>query len=219
MPLKQLASGARRLGFELSGTQIEQFRIYLEELQRWNKAYSLTTISEPGEIVHKHFLDSLNYAAGLEDEGDILDFGTGPGFPGLPLAIVRPRNRFVLVDGRRKKTLFLDFMRRQLGLKNVEIIHLHLSQGNAREVFKQHFSAVVTRAVTLLREVVPVADGLLKNGGVLLFSDAHPDRRALELELAKWPELTLGKIEKTGLPGRAPDIYLGMIRKIHHETS
>ncbi len=217
--LNQLVSGAQRLGFELSGEQVEQFKIYLKELQRWNKTYSLTTISEPLEIVHKHFLDSLNYAAGLKEDGHILDFGTGPGFPGLPLAIVRPESRFVLVDGRRKKTLFLDFMRRRLGLKNVEIIHLHLSRGNAREVFKPHFSAVVTRAVTLLREVVPVAEALLQDRGVLLFSDAHPDRRALESELEKWPALTLEKIEKTGLPGRAPDIYLGMIRKIQHETS
>ncbi|HIE07546.1 MAG TPA: hypothetical protein EYP64_05845, partial [Desulfarculaceae bacterium] len=116
-------------------------------------------------------------------------------------------------------TLFLDFIRRQLDLKNLEIIHLHLSQGNARDVFEQRFSAVVTRAVALLREVVPVADSLLKNQGVLLFSDAHPEPEAITAELEKWPELTLEKLEKTKLPGRGSDIYLGMIRKIQYETS
>ena len=217
--MDKLIRGARQLGFVLSARQLEQFEIYLAELQRWNKTYSLTTITEPDDIINKHFLDSLNYAVALGADGDILDFGTGPGFPGLPLAIVRPQSRFVLVDGRRKKTLFLDFIRRQLDLKNVEIIHLHLSSGNARDVFEQRFSAVVTRAVTLLREVVPVADLLLQNRGVLLFSDAHPERKAIESELEKWPELTLEKLEKTKLPGRGLDIYLGTIRKIQHETS
>ena len=214
-----LIHGAYELGFTLSGRQIEQFKIYLTELQRWNKTYSLTTISESVEIIKKHFLDSLNYAVALGEDGEILDFGTGPGFPGLPLAIVLPQSRFVLVDGRRKKTLFLDYIWRQLDLKNVEIIHLHLSQGNARDVFEQRFSAVVTRAVALLREVVPVADSLLKNQGVLLFSDAHPEPEAIMSELEKWPELILEKLEKTKLPGRGSDIYLGMIRKIQHETS
>jgi len=217
--MDKLIQGARQLGFTLSARQVEQFETYLTELQRWNKTYSLTTITEPEDIINKHFLDSLNYAVALEADGDILDFGTGPGFPGLPLAIVCPQSRFVLADGRRKKTLFLDFIRRQLGLNNVEILHLHLSSGNARDVFEQRFSAVVTRAVTLLREVVPVADSLLQNRGTLLFSDAHPEPEAIVAELEKWPQLVLEKLEKTKLPGRGLDIYLGMIRKIKHETS
>ena len=213
MYIDDLIEGAGLLGFELSRQQIAQFTLYLEELQRWNKTYSLTTISEPSAIVHKHFLDSLNYVTGLVPDGEILDLGTGPGFPGLPLAIVLPQSKFVLVDGRRKKTLFLDFMSQKLSLENVEIIHLHLSAGNAREVFKQRFSAIVTRAVAVLREVVPVADCLLANRGVLIFSDAHPDQRAIESELKKWPKLRLEKIEKTKIPGRTADISLGIIRK------
>jgi len=213
MYIDDLIKGAGLLGYELSGVQVAQFRLYLEELQRWNKTYSLTTISESSAIIHKHFLDSLNYVSALEAAGEILDLGTGPGFPGLPLAIICPQSKFVLVDGRRKKTLFLDFMLQKLGLTNVKIIHLHLSPGNAREVFQQHFSAIVTRAVTVLREVVPVADCLLADRGLLIFSDAHPDKQAIESELDKWPELILEKLEKTVLPGRAADIYLGTIRK------
>ncbi|MCK5681065.1 16S rRNA (guanine(527)-N(7))-methyltransferase RsmG [bacterium] len=213
MNIDELISGAALLGIDLSPGQIEQFRLYLEELQRWNKTYSLTTISDPLGIIHKHFLDSLNYVTELAPGAETLDLGTGPGFPGLPLAIVQPQNHFVLVDGRRKKTLFLDFVCQKLGLKNVEIIHLHLSQGNAREVFEQRFSVVVTRAVAVMRDVVPVADAVLQSRGTLLFSDAHPDRNAIELELKRWPELRLEKLKKTKLPGRAPVVYLGTIRK------
>ena len=218
MNIDELCRNAGRLGLKLSAAQIDKFTLYLDELRRWNKTYSLTTITDPAAIIRKHFLDSLNYIAALNEPGDILDFGTGPGLPGLPLAIVRPQNRFVLIDGRRKKTLFLNFMVQKLGLENVEIIHLHLSQGNAREVFAQRFSHVVTRAVALLREVVPVADVLLQNRGTLVFSDARPDRNAIELELENWPELKLEKLEKSLLSGRAPDIYLGTIRKNKNET-
>lgn len=213
MYIYDLIKGADLLGYDLSEKQVAQFTLYLEELQRWNKTYSLTTITEPSAIIHKHFLDSLNYVTALEVDGEILDLGTGPGFPGLPLAIICPQSKFVLVDGRRKKTLFLDFILQKLDLKNVEIIHLHLSPGNAREVFHQHFSAIVTRAVTVLREVVPVADCLLIDRGVLIFSDAHPDRQEIESELEKWPELNLEKLEKTIIPGRTAGVYLGTIRK------
>ncbi len=105
-------------------------------------------------------------------------------------------------------------MSRQLGLANVEIIHLHLSRGNARTVFEQRFPVFISRAVTILRDVVPVASSLLVPHGRLIFTDAHPDRQEIERELGKWPELFLEKLEKTRLPGRAPDLYIGTIKKL-----
>lgn len=209
----ELIAGARQLGLELTTRQIDQFALYLTELQRWNRTYSLTTITEPLEVVHKHFLDSLNYRVPLEDAQEILDLGSGPGFPGLPLAIVLPKRKFVLVDARQKKTIFLKFMTQKLGLKNVEIIHLHLDQGNAKTVFANLFPAIICRAVTVLRDVVPIASSLLAPDGRLVFTDAHPDRLALEKELKRWSDLFLAKLDKTKIPGRAPDLYCGTIRK------
>ncbi len=210
---EELISGARLLGLELTTRQVEQFALYQRELKRWNKTYSLTTITKPLEVVNKHFLDSLNYLVPLAGDEEILDLGSGPGFPGLPLAIVLPKAKFVLVEARRKKTIFLTFICRQLGLKNVEIIHLHLSPGNAKTFFEKRFPVVVSRAVTILRDVVPVAASLLAADGRLLFTDAHPDRQKIEQELGKWPDLFFEKLEKTKLPGRAPDLYIGTIRK------
>ena len=210
---EDLIAGARLLGLELTTRQVEQFAVYLRELKRWNKTYNLTTITEPLEVTGKHFLDSLNYLAALEGAEEVLDLGSGPGFPGLPLAIVLPQTKFVLVEARRKKTIFLTFISRQLGLENVEIIHLHLSPRNARTVFARRFPVFISRAVTILRDVVPVASSLLAADGCLLFSDAHPDRKEIERELGKWPGLFLEKLEKTTLSGRAPDLYIGTIRK------
>jgi len=210
---EELISGARLLGLELTSQQIEQFAVYLRELKRWNKTYSLTTITEPLEVVHKHFLDSLNYLVLLEGAAEVLDLGSGPGFPGLPLAIVLPKVKFILVEARRKKTIFLTFICQQLGLENVEIIHLHLSPENAKTFFENRFPVIVSRAVTILRDVVPVAASLLAVDGRLLFTDAHPDRQEIERELKKWPELFFEKLDKTRLPGRAPDLYIGTIGK------
>ncbi|MCD6532506.1 MAG: 16S rRNA (guanine(527)-N(7))-methyltransferase RsmG [Deltaproteobacteria bacterium] len=210
---EELISGARLLGLELTSQQIEQFAVYLRELKRWNKTYSLTTITEPLEVVHKHFLDSLNYLVLLEGAAEVLDLGSGPGFPGLPLAIVLPKVKFILVEARRKKTIFLTFICQQLGLENVEIIHLHLSPENAKTSFENRFPVIVSRAVTILRDVVPVAASLLAVDGRLLFTDAHPDRQEIERELKKWPELFFEKLDKTRLPGRAPDLYIGTIGK------
>ncbi|MCK5540437.1 MAG: 16S rRNA (guanine(527)-N(7))-methyltransferase RsmG [Deltaproteobacteria bacterium] len=210
---EDLIAGARLLGLELTTRQVEQFAVYLHELKRWNKTYNLTTITEPLEVVSKHFLDSLNYLAPLDGVGEVLDLGSGPGFPGLPLAIVLPKTKFTLVEARRKKTIFLTFVSRQLNLENVEIIHLHLSRGNARTVFERYFPVIVSRAVTVLRDVVPVASDLLAADGCLLFTNAHPDRQEIEQELGKWPDLFLEKLEKTRLAGRAPDLYIGIIRK------
>ena len=213
----ELITGVGLLGLELTTRQIEQFSTYLCELNRWNKTYSLTTITKPVEVVHKHFLDSLNYLAPLEDLEEVLDLGSGPGFPGLPLAIMLPQTKFVLVDARRKKTIFLTYITQQLGLKNVEIIHLHLSSGNARTIFERCFPALITRAVTILRDVVPVASTLLAAQGCLIFTDAHPDRQEILKELEKWPNLFLEKLEKTRFKGRAPDLYMGTIRKKGHD--
>ena len=211
---EELTSGARLLGLELTTRQVEQFAVYLHELKRWNKRYSLTTITEPLEVINKHFLDSLNYLVPLAGAEEILDLGSGPGFPGLPLAIMLPKKKFFLVEARRKKTIFLTFICQQLGLENVEIIHLHLNPGNAKTFFEKRFSVIVSRAVNILREVVPVAANLLATEGRLLFTDAHPDRLEIEHELEKWPALFLVKLEKTRLPGRAPDLYIGTIKRV-----
>ncbi|HDS16275.1 MAG TPA: 16S rRNA (guanine(527)-N(7))-methyltransferase RsmG [Proteobacteria bacterium] len=206
-------SEASQLGIFLNDAQVEQFAVYLEELQRWNRSYNLTTITAVDEIVKCHFLDSLNYGPALGAAARVMDLGSGAGFPGLPLALIFPEKNFVLVDARQKKTLFLTVVSRLLGLKNVEILHLHLDQRNAREIFPRGFTALVSRAVKVRRELIPLASVLLVSGGRLIFTDAHPDRQELELELKNWPDLVLEGLAPTQISGRAPSLFLGAIRK------
>jgi 16S rRNA (guanine527-N7)-methyltransferase len=213
---RQLAAGARGLGLELSPKQLEQFSCYLEELRRWNRAYNLTRIIAPEAVARGHFLDSLNYLPGLDESAcdPVLDLGTGPGFPGLPLALVRPESEFLLCESRGKKTLFLEHLIGLLKLDNVTIINLHLSRQNAKTVIRRPVSAVVCRAVNLLRDVVPVAAELLSEQGVLLFTEAAPESGGIRRKLEQnWPGLCLSRMEKCLLPGRAPDLYLGRITR------
>ncbi len=186
-----MRTGAAALGLSLTPEQEKQFRCYLELLRRWNRAHNLTTVTVPAEIVNRHFLDSLAYNCLLPAsiDGSILDLGSGAGFPGLPLAIVRPKDHFLLVEARRKKVLFLQEVIRRLRLSRVESIHLHLHRGNARTELRKPVAVVVARAVSPGEEVLPAADALLDPGALLLLSATAGSREEFHRLLAaagKW---------------------------------
>ncbi|MGK7295764.1 MAG: 16S rRNA (guanine(527)-N(7))-methyltransferase RsmG [Candidatus Wenzhouxiangella sp. M2_3B_020] len=98
---------------------------YLAELVRWNRAYNLTAVTDPAEMVQRHVLDSLSVRPHLEGKR-IVDAGTGAGLPGIILAIAEPDRHFVLVDSNNKKIRFLRHVARSLGLDNVESVHARL---------------------------------------------------------------------------------------------
>ena len=121
---EELSQGARALGVELSAEQHEQLLAYLALLIKWNKAYNLTAVRNPDEMVSRHLLDSLSvvpYVAALGDNW--LDVGSGGGMPGIPLAILFPERQFTLLDSNGKKTRFLTQVKLELKLANLQVIH------------------------------------------------------------------------------------------------
>jgi 16S rRNA (guanine527-N7)-methyltransferase len=140
----RLAAGAAQLSVPLDATQLARCERLVAELLRWNKAYNLTAITAPGEILTHHLLDSLAAQPALAGD-TVADVGTGAGFPGLPLAIVNPARRFTLIDAVDKKLRFIDHAARELGLTNVTTRHERVEKLAA-----QPFDTVIARALAPL---------------------------------------------------------------------
>lgn len=144
---EELAQGAGELGVELSTRQQQQLLAYLALLIKWNKAYNLTAVRDPDEMVSRHLLDSLSLVPYVGEAGDNwLDVGSGGGMPGIPLAILFPERRFTLLDSNGKKTRFLTQVKLELQLANLEVIHSRV------EAFQpaQPFAGIVSRAFSSL---------------------------------------------------------------------
>jgi len=125
----ELQRGARELGIELDECQQQRLLAYLALLIKWNKAYNLTAVRDPDEMVSRHLLDSLSVLPFVAEGGtDWLDVGSGGGMPGVPLAIMFPERAFTLLDSNGKKTRFLTQVKLELGLGNLQVVHSRVEQ-------------------------------------------------------------------------------------------
>nr|WP_298112057.1 16S rRNA (guanine(527)-N(7))-methyltransferase RsmG [uncultured Pseudomonas sp.] len=146
---EELARGALELGVEVSPQQQVQLLAYLALLIKWNKAYNLTAVRGPDEMVSRHLLDSLSVVPYVVDGGDNwLDVGSGGGMPGIPLAILFPERQFTLLDSNGKKTRFLTQVKLELKLANLQVIHSRV------EAFapEQPFAGIISRAFSSLED-------------------------------------------------------------------
>jgi len=199
-----LERGARALGLDLTGAQAEQFRTYREELLRWSARMNLTALRSAEAIVRDGFLDSLACATLIgSDAGRVLDLGSGAGFPGIPLALVRPAVAFTLVEASRKKTSFLRHIVRALGLGNAEVVLGRAEALGADAALAAAFDLGLARAVAPPAEQARLVRPYLAPEGSFLFQGGErplaPDVReairaagfalAREVRLPATPEL------------------------------
>jgi 16S rRNA (guanine527-N7)-methyltransferase len=127
---------------------------YIGLLNHWNRSFNLTAIRDPAAMISRHLLDSLAVLPFLT-EGLIADVGSGAGLPGIPLAIARPENRFVLIDSNGKKTRFLIQAKIALGLVNVEVVNQRVEAYlPIRDDHRIYFDAVIARAYANSEEIV-----------------------------------------------------------------
>ncbi len=167
----RLDAGLAALGLDPSPDQRDRLLQFIDLLARWNRAYNLTAVREPLAMVSRHLLDSLAVSPYLVGSS-LLDLGTGAGLPGLPLAILNPEKRFVLLDSNGKKIRFVRQATMDLGLANVEVIQARMESYRPGE----KFATIITRAVadqeTLRRVVKPL---LASPGRLLLMKGRRPD--------------------------------------------
>lgn len=169
---KRLRDGIEQLKLDVSDTAFNQLHTLATELMRWSKVINITAVREPAQVIDLHLLDSLTIAPFIAGQ-TVLDVGTGAGLPGLPLAILQPQRQFTLLDSASKKLRFIDQMRIQLKLPNVQTAHARI----------EHFQpaapvdCIVTRAFAPLPRMIE---------GIGHLMEANPGSRLLAMK-GQWP--------------------------------
>ncbi len=163
-----LIDGAASLGVAMNGEQADAFAIHARELLLWNKSISLTTITDPREVAVKHFLDSIAASPLLPDNARLLDIGSGGGFPGIPLKVLLPSLSVTLIDASRKKINFIKYVIRLLSLARTDALHIRAERLAEDPSFRNAFDIIICRALSSLKEFIPMAHPLLKKDGMLI---------------------------------------------------
>jgi 16S rRNA (guanine527-N7)-methyltransferase len=161
-----LIEGAKAFGIHLDKKNVEAFGLFLKELLKWNQKINLTSIRTEKGIVLKHFLDSFSVFPHLSNTSSLLDIGSGPGFPGIPLKIVKPSLELTLIDSVRKKVDFQRHIIRMLGLKGIEAIHRHVQDKEILQSLGEQFDMVISRAFSDLQTFLILSFPFLKKGGI-----------------------------------------------------
>jgi 16S rRNA (guanine527-N7)-methyltransferase len=173
---------------------IDGLTLYLGELAKWNKAYNLTAVRDPQQMVVRHIFDSLT-AAPLLRGTRILDAGTGAGLPGIPLALCYPDRQFTLLDSNGKKIRFVQHVAGELGLKNILPVQARVESYECEE----RFDTVISRAFTALADFVSNSGHLLKPAGCLLAMKGKLPQAELRALPPGWHATNIESVNVPGL--------------------
>ncbi|GAC1378974.1 MAG: 16S rRNA (guanine(527)-N(7))-methyltransferase RsmG [Ktedonobacteraceae bacterium] len=184
-PLHTFIEGLQQLGIistEAGEQQIEQFLLYRQELLDWNTRMNLTAITNPQEVLIKHFLDSLSLLSIYDKpQTRLLDIGSGAGFPGLPLKMTRSQWHVTLLEATGKKVAFLQHMIETLRLQNIEPLQGRAEEMAHKQRYRAAFDLVTARAVASLPTLLEYASPFCRVGGQIIL----PKKGQLTEELAQ----------------------------------
>jgi len=168
---------------DLSVAQLKQFETYYEMLVDWNTRVNLTAITEPEDVAKKHFLDSLAAEPYLKNGACVADVGTGAGFPGLPLLIIRPDLKLTLMDSLQKRLVFLEAVLKELKL-TASCVHARAEDAGQNPAYRERFDVALTRAVSSLPVLCELTLPLVKVGGLSIAYKADAAAEILASEHA-----------------------------------
>lgn len=212
---KELKSKAEQIELELSEKQIEQFYQYMSLLLEWNEKINLTAITEPKEVILKHFIDSLTIVKQIEKGEKLIDVGTGAGFPGIPISIVREDIEITLLDSLNKRVTFLQEVIQILGLKKIRAIHGRVEEFAKNKKEREQYDITTSRAVASLNVLLEYLLPLTKIGGKCICMKGSNIEEIGEAERAfRVLGGKIEEIEKIILPGTDIMRHNIMVRKI-----
>lgn len=199
-----LEKGFADLSFNIDKEKIKKFEEYSKLLVEWNEKMNLTAVTDPEGIAVKHFLDSIAplNEIDLKENSKVIDVGTGAGFPGIPIKIMREDLNFTFMDSLQKRINFLNEVSKRLSLKDTEFIHARAEEAGKEKKFREKFDYAVSRAVANMRVLCEYCLPFVKVGGVFVaFKQFEVDE---EIEEAKSMIGNLGgkisDIKKVNIP-------------------
>lgn len=162
---KKMRKSLKELNIELSEKQLNQFYDYMNILNEWNKVMNLTNITEPLEVIEKHFIDSLTVLKNVNENDSIIDVGTGAGFPGIPIKIAYPKSKVTLLDSLNKRIKFLNEVISKLNLEDINTIHGRAEELAHNKEHREKYDIAIARAVAPLNVLSEYLLPFVKIGG------------------------------------------------------
>ena len=194
--MELLKTSAGKMGIELSQSQLEKFDLYKKLLLEWNEKMNLTAITDDEGIAIKHFADSISVLPLIENKNaSLIDVGTGAGFPGIPLKIANDGFKVTLLDSLNKRINFLEEVKKELGIINLECIHSRAEDGGRNADLREKFDYCVSRAVARLSVLSEYCMPFVAVGGYFI-SLKGPDAAEELVEAQKAISVLGGKVEK-----------------------
>lgn len=217
---KELTKLASKIEIELSLDEIEKLYKFMYLLLEWNEKINLTAITEPEDIILKHFVDSITIKKYIKSENKVLDMGTGAGFPGIPLKIISSDTYFTLVDSLNKRIIFLNEVCDKLKLDKIENIHSRAEELAKNKKYREQYDVVTSRAVARLASLVEYMLPFVKVGGICIcMKGSNVDEELIE---AKKAINVLGgeieKVDKFLLPNSDIERNIVIIKKIKNTS-
>ena len=200
---KDLVQKSEKICEKISVNQVENFYKYMLLLLEWNQKMNLTAITDEKEIIYKHFIDSISINKYIKEANNIMDVGTGAGFPGIPLKLLNKDINFVLVDSLNKRIDFLEEVKKQLKIEKLELIHSRVEDLAKNKIYREKIDIVVSRAVANLSVLLEYMLPFVRKDGICICMKGPNVEE--EIEKSKNALNVLGgkieKIEHIDLPG------------------
>ena len=215
----ELKEKSNKIDVKIKDKEVEQFYEYMNSLLEWNEKINLTAITEPKEVILKHFIDSITIQKYIQKENSVVDVGTGAGFPGIPLNIVNNEAKYTLVDSLNKRIKFLDEIIDKLNLKNIETVHSR-AEDFAKEN-RETYDVATSRAVAALNVLLEYLLPLVKFGGLCICMKGSNVQEEIEASSNALKILggQIEKVEQITLPDSDIIRNIVIVRKVTKTSS